>query len=113
MLHLRPDLLVRGEGHEPALILDTKWKRLRPDKEKPNNNVGAGDLYQLYAYAKRYGCPNNVLLYPRVPGVTPKSLTLDADADKQVRIEMVDLGRDLWKEKEALIAELSRVVGAA
>ncbi len=46
-------------------------------------------------------------------GVTAKSLTLDADADKQVRIEMVDLGRDLWKEKDALIDDLSRVVRVA
>ena len=96
-----------------GIRINTMWKRLKPDKEKPNNNVGSGDLYQLYAYAKRYGCPNNVLLYPKVPGVTPKILTLDADADKQVRIEMVDLGRDLWKEKDALIEDLFRIVRVA
>ena len=48
-----------------------------------------------------------------MPGVAPKILTLDADADKQVRIEMVDLGRDLWKEKDALIEDLSRIVRVA
>lgn len=62
---LRPDMLIRQGGQ--TLVLDTKWQRL----DGRESGAGAGnygiqqaDLYQLYAYAKKYAASNLYLIYP-------------------------------------------------
>ena len=72
---------------ETATVIDTKWKRLKTDQEDARNGVAQSDLYQLYAYAHRYQSPDNVLLYPRVEGVSAKAYRLIGEEDKRVRIE--------------------------
>lgn len=49
-------------GRELLALLDTKWKRLDPDK--PYFGVSQADVYQAYAYGKEYRSPLVVLLYP-------------------------------------------------
>ena len=93
---LQPDLLVAKEKGTPQLILDTKWKCLRSDAEDRKNGVPQSDMYQMYAYASRYDCRNNVLLYPDVTGVTPKSYLLEeATSVKRIRVEVISLCNDL------------------
>lgn len=65
-IQLRPDILV-DLSDDSKVILDTKWKRVA----KPND-ISVSDLYQMYAYGKRYGTTDNtnrpqrvILLYPR------------------------------------------------
>ena len=50
---LRPDIVVRYQNEERTVIMDTKWKMLQPD---PGINYGISqtDMYQMYAYAKKY-----------------------------------------------------------
>jgi len=108
---LKPDILIEDEGGVPQTIIDTKWKRLSTDEEDARNGVAQGDIYQLYAYSHRYGAPDSVLLYPRVVGVTAKQYTLDGDdSDRSLRVETVDLGVDLLRERPALDTELERIV---
>lgn len=61
---LRPDLLIT-EGKQNRMVLDTKWKLL--DVSLTNANVSQSDVYQLFAYAKKY-LPGErgdvVLIYP-------------------------------------------------
>ncbi|MCH7666113.1 MAG: hypothetical protein IH936_09340 [Acidobacteria bacterium] len=67
-----------------------------PDALDARNGVRQSDLYQLYAYAQRYECPDNVLLFPAKPGVTGKCYSVDKDpAGKRVRVEVVEMNRDL------------------
>lgn len=96
---LKPDIVFEQEAGSPCLILDTKWKRLKPDNEHPTNGVDEADLYQLYAYAHRFGSTDNVLLYPAVEGATAKRYRLAGEAAKEIRIEFIDLNRDLRGEK--------------
>ena len=56
---LRPDIKVEGDQ---SILLDTKWKILT-DK-KPRNNISQSDMYQMYAYSKRYNASLVYLLYP-------------------------------------------------
>lgn len=58
---LKPDIVMRKDGK--TIILDTKWKLLNQDS---NNNYGISqsDLYQMYAYAKKYNSDKIVLIYP-------------------------------------------------
>lgn len=59
---LRPDLVVTREDNS-VVILDTKWKKLVNDKSI-NYGISQADMYQMYAYAKKYGTSEIWLLYP-------------------------------------------------
>ena len=108
---LQPDILIDDDDGCPETILDTKWKSLQPDDEDARNGVTQGDIYQLYAYSHRYGAPDNVLLYPRVPGVTPKRYTLDAeDSIPCLRVETIDLRMDLLRHRSTFEAGLIEVI---
>ena len=61
---LKPDVVLI-EHEQVRFILDAKWKHL--DTVAPNHGVSQADVYQLFAYGKRYGCRRVVLLYPRTP----------------------------------------------
>ena len=64
---LRPDILVRQGGR--TLVLDTKWQRLNSQESGAASNMGnygiqQADLYQLYAYGKKYAANDLFLIYP-------------------------------------------------
>lgn len=60
---LRPDIvIVRDDGSK--IILDTKWKSL-VDKPRINYGISQADMYQMYAYAKKYHTSEIWLLYPQ------------------------------------------------
>lgn len=59
---LKPDIVIRREGTVLA-VADTKWKLLS-DNEKTNYDMSQADMYQMYAYQKRYGAERAVLVYP-------------------------------------------------
>lgn len=61
---LEPDIVVMGDG-APSIVIDTKWKLLKPDEGR--GEVSTADLYQMFAYARQYLVPSVVLLYPHHP----------------------------------------------
>lgn len=59
---LRPDIVItRDDG--TRIILDTKWKSL-VDKPGSNYGISQSDMYQMYAYSKKYSTSEIWLLYP-------------------------------------------------
>lgn len=106
---LQPDLLV-SDGKTTSLILDTKWKCLKSDDEDNKNGVPQADMYQMYAYANRYDCKDVILLYPDTGEVTPKSYRLLGDEDKRIRVQVINLNRDLKKELKSLKADVLRII---
>ena len=57
---LKPDIVI----NTGAIIADTKWKILSQDKT--NNGINQADMYQLYAYGKKYDdCKDMYLIYPK------------------------------------------------
>ena len=59
---LRPDIVItRKNGSK--IILDTKWKSLL-NKPRINYGISQADMYQMYAYAKKYHTSEIWLLYP-------------------------------------------------
>ena len=68
----RPDLIVR-RGSQIALIIDTKWKRIRRIDD-PKRGVSQADVYQLMAYGRLYDCPHVMLLYPHHGGLQSDAL---------------------------------------
>lgn len=70
---LRPDMVLSAAGgDDSSIVLDTKWKIV--DAAAPNFGVAQADLYQMYAYGKKYGAKRVVLLYPqaRDMGIDPQ-----------------------------------------
>lgn len=59
---LKPDIVVAGEN--TSIVLDTKWKVLTPNKR--DFGVSQADMYQMYAYQKKYAAKMVFLLYPWV-----------------------------------------------
>lgn len=58
---LRPDIVM--EKDERRVVLDTKWKRLI-NNERINYGISQSDMYQMYAYSKKYNTSEIWLLYP-------------------------------------------------
>ena len=61
----KPDISLLDRNDRVKFILDAKWKHLDGQGYSARHDVGQGDLYQLYAYGKRYRCKKVVLVYPR------------------------------------------------
>ncbi len=60
--YLKPDIVLQERGQN-RFILDAKWKRLDPSER--NHNIKQPDVYQLFAYGRRYGCRRVALIYPK------------------------------------------------
>lgn len=59
---LRPDIVLRNLENNRCIIVDTKWKLLKEDAN--NYGISQADMYQMYAYAKKYRTNEIWLLYP-------------------------------------------------
>ena len=62
IFRLRPDLVLRNKDGR-VIVLDTKWKKLNSD-EKKNYGISQADMYQMYAYSKKYKASDIWVLYP-------------------------------------------------
>ncbi len=111
---LRPDIVVRRTGADPV-IMDTKWKRLKPDTGN-NYGITQADMYQMYAYAKKYHTSDIWLLYPLnedVVDLPDISFVAEHDEDKKVnvRVFFIDLSKHdksimkLYEAVEECVAE--------
>ena len=102
ILNLKPDILVEGPGGR--LVIDTKWKRLGSLTQRRQAGLAAADLYQLYAYTRRYGVGRSVLLFPRVPGSVERDfapLAANGEPDGSgIGLRFVHLHRNLRRRAE-------------
>ena len=109
---LRPDVLVERArlGSESVLVIDTKWKDLG-EKSRPRNP----DMYQLYAYLRRFGGERGILLYPKTTDRQEPVfdvLEQGGETSGEVCVRFVNLSRDFRKKKERdnLASELREMV---
>jgi 5-methylcytosine-specific restriction enzyme subunit McrC len=58
---LRPDIVLKKDGR--TIIMDTKWKSLI-NNERANYGISQSDMYQMYAYSKKYETSEIWMLYP-------------------------------------------------
>ena len=111
VLRLTPDLLFELGGTH--LVIDTKWKQIG---NGDRGRASGSDLYQLFAYTKRYGAPRSVLLYPHHAGFCDETLDvldqLGVGGGERVELRSVNLGRDLWSpaQRDVLAAELMELI---
>lgn len=62
--NLRPDIVLNNNQINRTIIMDTKWKVLK-NNPKMNYGISQMDMYQMYAYAKKYGTDEIWLIYPK------------------------------------------------
>ena len=88
---LRPDIVITRKSGETKFIVDTKWKLLN---NNPFSNYGIfqSDMYQMYAYQKKYAAESVTLLYPKTDEISDSTpITYKADDDVIVNVRFVDL----------------------
>ncbi len=101
---LRPDIVITRDD-DTKIILDTKWKRL-VDKRRINYGISQADMYQMYAYSKKYKTPEIWLLYPITEEMRDHSdISFTSDDGTCVRLYFVDVS-DINTSLRNLKAEL-------
>ena len=89
---LRPDIVVTREDGS-KIILDTKWKSL-VDKPRSNYGISQADMYQMYAYSKKYDTPEIWLLYPVNSEMrNHQDISFNSDDGVNVRLFFVDVAK--------------------
>ncbi len=63
---LRPDIVVTDKTDSSITVMDTKWKLLSAGSH--NYGISQSDMYQMYAYHKKYAAKQVILLYPMSQG---------------------------------------------
>jgi len=107
---LRPDIVIDDHHGGTLTVLDTKWKVLGRDPFDSRQGVAEADLYQLHAYARQYGAPNNVLLYPVTAASRPRTYAVEGAEHHRLRVAFVDVSRDLSRSREATVTDLRDAV---
>jgi 5-methylcytosine-specific restriction enzyme subunit McrC len=112
---IKPDIVILS-GAKPEMVVDTKWKRL--EHAKWRDGVAQADIYQMHAYARRYGVSEVVLLYPHHQGLTneigrwQRFTLLEEDksmSKHQIMVATLDLSdlKTVPVQLEKLFADLS------
>lgn len=81
---LKPDIFLRHQKRN--YIADTKWKII-----KSKDDISQTDLYQLYAYGKKYECGKLYLIYPRISGINQKAMKFRYENDMRLNVLYFDL----------------------
>ena len=103
---LRPDIVVSNAYDEvhSVVIMDTKWKRLNRNASS-NFGISQADMYQMYAYSKKYHTPNIWLIYPMNDDVRELGqLSFDAVRNEEMNVSVKVFFVDLAEYKESLRA---------
>ncbi len=90
---LQPDLLLRHNNR--TIVLDTKWKTLDASDTSGHYGIEQADLYQLYAYGKKYHATDLVLIYPAHDQFREPLQLFGYDASLRLRVVPFDLDKPL------------------
>ncbi|MGI6736273.1 MAG: McrC family protein [Anaerovoracaceae bacterium] len=106
---LRPDLVItRDDG--TSIILDTKWKSLM-DNPRKNYGISQADMYQMYAYAKKYETSEVWLLYPLNQEMRDHpEISFDSEDGVNVKLFFVDVA-DVRESMKDLTKRLKQRAG--
>lgn len=87
---MKPDIVITNKVNKSIFVMDTKWKVLSDSKH--NYGISQADMYQMYAYQKKYSAINVTLLYPKTENVAgDQNIEFTSDDEVTVRIKFIDL----------------------
>lgn len=102
---LRPDIVIKSKRDSEVFVMDTKWKLL--SMTKANAGISQADMYQMYAYQKKYKAKNITLLYPKTAeNLDENKLRFKSDDGVVVNVKFVDL-----YDKNSINKILNNVIG--
>jgi 5-methylcytosine-specific restriction enzyme subunit McrC len=90
---LIPDIVVETHTGE-IWIFDTKWKLIDASKPRQNYGIEQADLYQMYAYGKKYQARKLFLIYPANESFQHPLEVFDYDEDLMLHVMPFDLMHD-------------------
>ncbi len=106
---LIPDLLLRDSQHQVSLVMDTKYKRL--DASTRKLEISQGDVYQMLAYANRFGCSRVLLLYPSNQGQVIDSKFSILNSEITIDVRTINVHQQLHNTP-ILIGDFRRIFSA-
>ena len=87
---MKPDIVIKNQSANRIWIMDTKWKVL--SDAKANYGISQADMYQMYAYQKKYTSENVTLLYPLTDHIEQsEAIRFLSNDGTVIKIEFVDL----------------------
>ena len=99
---LRPDIVIRRQSDSAVFVMDTKWKLLT-DTPQSNYGISQSDMYQMYAYQKKYQSENVTLIYPFSDKVNhDANISYKSNDEVIVDVKFVDL-IDIEKNLKTII----------
>ena len=89
---LRPDIVITRKCDHAIFICDTKWKLLSNQKANLGLGISQADMYQMFAYQRKYNAKNITMLYPMTDQTTSANgIQFDSGDGVIVRVRFVDL----------------------
>ena len=90
VFQMKPDIALLDHANEVVFIADAKWKLLNAEESKLG--ISQADLYQMQAYASRYGVKQLGLYFPAQKGLLKThQLQLQGEAACTITIHAVDV----------------------
>lgn len=87
---LQPDIVIVRDD-DTKVILDTKWKSL-VNNPRTNYGISQSDMYQMYAYSKKYGASEIWLIYPvNMEMRNHEDISFQSDDGVKVNLFFVDV----------------------
>ena len=87
---MKPDIVIKNKALGQVFVMDTKWKVL--SDAKANYGISQADMYQMYAYQKKYTSENVTLLYPLTERVEKdKDIRFLSHDGTEIKIRFIDL----------------------
>ncbi|OJE17817.1 restriction endonuclease [Bacillus thuringiensis] len=106
---LKPDIVIERDDTTRKIILDTKWKALY-NNPRSNYGIVQADMYQMYAYAKKYNTNEIWMLYPiNDEMINVEDIEFQSDDNVVVKVFFVDVSNinecineliGLWDKRE-------------
>lgn len=103
---LKPDIVANDDINNQKII-DTKWKVLDGGASRRNYNISQADMYQLYAYGKKYSSPDSepdlILIYPSNNNFTDKLDSFIYEGNLKLEVVPFDLSSDEKEQVEYIL----------
>ena len=101
---MKPDIVIKNKALGQVFVMDTKWKVL--SDAKANYGISQADMYQMYAYQKKYTSENVTLLYPLTERVEQdKDIRFLSHDGTEIKIRFIDLF-NIKKSLSNIVAEI-------
>lgn len=108
---LKPDIVI-NKDKDRTKIVDTKWKLLNQFAEKRNYDISQADMYQLYAYGKKYSTdkidPKLILLYPSNPNFSNKLDNFIYEGELALEVIPFDFVGDEKRQIEFILNDIGQ-----